>query len=177
MAAKKTLYFLRHAKAEAGGPDREDHARNLAARGQVDALLVGAHLVERGIAPERVLCSTAMRTAETLMKLEEAYHRTLPVKYVDKLYHATANEILAQIAATEESISRLMIIGHNPGLHQLSIMLAKQGDEALLDELAMKLPTATFVGLEFDSSWNSIKHAGGTLTHFITPKMLGGGES
>lgn len=177
MITSKTLYLLRHAKAEAGSASQEDHLRKLSARGLDDALLMGKHLAGRDISPDKVFCSTAVRTAETLLKLEEAYGRALPVKYIDKLYHASSNELLGVIATADESVSRLMVIGHNPGLHQLALMLAKFGDEQLREDLMMKLPTGTFVELEFTGcSWNGIKHAGGKLLNFITPSAIGGGE-
>jgi phosphohistidine phosphatase len=177
MINQKTLYILRHAKAEAGSAAQEDHLRHLSARGVEDAARMGAYLVASDVHPERILCSTAVRTAETLMKIEEAYRHTLPVKYVEKLYLASANDMLALIAGADQAVTKLMVIGHNPGLHQLSLMLAKSGDPHLLEELAMKLPTATFLSIEFSgASWNGIKHGGGKLTHFVTPKLLGGGQ-
>lgn len=177
MISKKTLYLLRHAKAEGAQPHQEDHLRKLAARGLSDAALIGAFLVGQGVQLDRILCSTAVRTAETLVKLEEAYRHTLPVKYSDKLYHASANEILAQVALVDEQVARLMVIGHNPGLHQLAVTLAKSGEEPLLEALMMKLPTGTFIELEFTGcSWNGLKHAGGRLVQFVPPSRIGGGE-
>lgn len=177
MITRKTLYLLRHAKAEGGSSQQEDHLRKLSARGLADAALMGAFLVGKGVNPEKVLCSTAVRTAETLVKLEEAYRHTMPVKYVEKLYHASAGEILAQIAGVDEQVGRLMVIGHNPGLHQLALTLAKFGEERLREALMMKLPTASFIELEFTGcSWNGIKHAGGKLMQFVPPSAIGGGE-
>lgn len=177
MITPKTLYVMRHAKAEAGSAHQEDHLRKLAPRGLSDAALVGAWLVGQGIMPDRVLCSTAVRTAETLVKLEEAYRRPLPVKYVDALYHASPDSMLGLIAATEETVRKLMIVGHNPGLHQLGLHLAAQGEPALIDQLAMKLPTAAFFAIECGPvSWSGLPHAQGKLVHYVTPEMLGGGK-
>jgi phosphohistidine phosphatase len=174
MTSQKTLYILRHAKAENGHASQDDHARTLSARGVEGAAVMGNFLVKHGVKPEKVLCSTAIRTAETLIKLEECYRHPLPVEYREKLYLASASDMLAMIADTPEEIRRLMVIGHNPGIHQLCLKLAKEGDEDLLDTLSLKFPTCAFAAIEFDhATWADLKIASGRLTDFVTPKMLG----
>lgn len=174
---QKILYILRHAKAETGSAGQDDHARLLSRRGVGDVELVAAHLVKLGIHPDKVLCSTAIRTSETFIKLEEAFRHNLPVEFSEKLYLASGNEILNVIAGVPDEIEKLMVIAHNPGLHQLCLKLVHAGDATLLDALALKLPTCAFAGIDLGpESWKQIRNARGILNSFITPKMLGGGQ-
>jgi phosphohistidine phosphatase len=173
MPPKKSLYLLRHAKAEAGHAAQEDHDRVLAERGRQAAADMGKYLASRHIRPARVLCSTAVRTVETLMKLEAQYHEPLPVEYSDRLYMASINILLSVIATVPDDIAGLMLIGHNPGVHQLALKLAKSGDDALLDQLAIKFPTCAFVAIDLGNiHWGDAAHAHGKLDLFVTPKDI-----
>lgn len=173
MNNQKILYILRHAKAETGNPAQDDHDRVLSPRGVEAVAIMGKYCKEHAILPEKVLCSTATRTVETLMKLEEAIKRTLPVEYSRKLYLASAGEVLNMLAQVPETISKLMVIGHNPGLHQLALKLARTGDDAVLDALTLKLPTCALVAVEFaDASWAELRNLRGKLLDFKSPKML-----
>src|SRR6185369_15085974 len=145
--SQKILTLLRHAKAETGGSSQDDKARGLTERGVKATEYIGKYLVEKGIVPDKVLCSSAIRTTETLVKIERAMNRPLSVEYMDKLYLASAGEMLNVIAGVSDEVKHLMIVGHNPGLHELCIKLAKGGDEKLIDKMSIKFPTcavATF---------------------------------
>ncbi len=98
------------------------------------------------------------------------------VQYDKKLYLASGNETLNLIAQTPEEVNTLLIIGHNPGFHQLCLKLAKSGDEVLLDMLAIKFSTCALAVIALDPPWRSIPRAHGRLMQHITPKMLAGGE-
>jgi len=306
---EKTLIILRHAKAEAG---EDDHARRLAERGVREAGQMGAAMAERGIVPQKILCSTARRTRETLESLHipppgggrlgggqertltypfqhiiknaqalrksmtdaesllwyflrrqqfgvkfrkqhpvgnyiadfacldpkliveldggqhneedaikkdekrtqfleeqgfkilrfwnndilqnteevletiyNSLHGTqcpppnLPppgggiIEFSDALYNASENQLLQTAAAQPENISSLMIIAHNPGLHQLALKLAREGDAQLLRRLAVEFPTCALVVIDLgDIAWCDIGKTRGTLKNFLTPKML-----
>jgi phosphohistidine phosphatase len=170
-----TLVLLRHAKTEAGSASQGDKARCLVPRGMEATQIMGSYLRRRGFMPQLVLCSTAQRTVDTLAGIERAYGRPLPVQYVDALYLASAGEILNVVAAqVPEGIHELMVVGHNPGIHELSLKLAARGDEALIDRLALKFPTcasATFNCRTAD--WANLRHSECELTDFATPKLLG----
>ncbi len=77
------------------------------------------------------------------------------------------------IGETPDTISKLLIVGHNPGLHQLCLKLAKTGDEKLFDKLTLKFPTCAFAAISFGkTSWQNIASAHGELTEFLTPKSI-----
>lgn len=166
----KTLYILRHAKAETGTPTQEDHTRALTERGIVAAQQMGARLFRQGIIPDLVLCSTAVRTRQTWQYVGLAYTPAPPVQYLERGYQASANEWLSLVAEVEDSVRSLLIIGHNPGLHQLCLKLAVQGDEPRLDAVSLKFPTCAFAAIELgEVSWRDASRARGTLTYFTTP--------
>jgi len=166
---QKTLYILRHAKAETASAGQDDHERRLTQRGVEEACRMGEYLVSQGIAPDKILCSTSVRTQETLQYLfpSPLVGRGL-IEYTDKLYLASANEMIALLAAIPESINSLMLIAHNPGLHQLCLRLAAAGEQALLDRLAAKFSTCALAAIAFDGvAWRNMSRAHGTLTMFI----------
>lgn len=169
---QKTLYILRHAKAESGSGATGDHERGLIERGLRDAEAMGRYMAKAGIRPDKILCSTARRATETLAQLQTGYGAALPDERTGALYLASANAMLNLIAATEESVEKLMIVGHNPGLHQLAAKLAATGDEAQLDALSLKFPTCTLAAISFDVSWTAVPRAPGRLEILVMPEML-----
>jgi len=172
MIAQKILTILRHAKAETGAPSQDDHERALTKRGQEAAQVIGRYLAGRALQPDRVLCSTSARTRETWEEVQDVYPAAPTADYTEKLYLASPNEILNLIAHTRESVSHLMVVGHNPGLHQLCLKLAHLGDEKALEEMALKFPTCAFAVIAIDTPWREIGRAHGRLAAFVTPKML-----
>jgi len=171
---QKTLILLRHAKTEAGSSHQDDQSRKLIERGLKATRIVGSYMRKNCMQPQLVLCSTAIRTTETLLGIEHEYAAPLPVKYIEKLYLASAAEMLNIIATATDDISELLVIGHNPGIHELCMKLAKSGDEALIDRMAIKFPTcavARFICHTPD--WATIRDARTELVSFVSPKMLG----
>ena len=176
MTLSKTLIILRHGKAENGPPQQEDHTRKLTARGREAALIMGKYLRSRDLTPELVLCSAATRTTETFEHFRQAYAQPLRVEYSKNLYHASAKEIMNHIALVGDEVGTLLIVGHNPGMHQLALLLAKDGDEKLVDTLALKFPTGSMGIYTMDKPWADIFTAHTAIRDFTTPAMLGGTE-
>lgn len=169
---KKTLILLRHAKAESGAPQQDDSERGLIERGIRAAGDMGSYMAKAGIGADLVLCSTATRTRETLRYLQDAYGKKFTTEYNQKLYLASAGEMLNIISAVPENTSALMVVGHNPGLQELAVKLAKKGDNASLDTLAIKFPTCTMAALSFEGTWAMIRHSPATLERMHTPKKM-----
>ena len=133
----KTLTLLRHAKAVTPG-GVEDHQRALAPRGHVDAAAVG----RATRAPELVLCSTALRTRQTLDDVAAGWSARPGVRYEPSLYLATAATLLRRVEAFDEAVSSIWLIGHNPGLHDLALQLAGPGGVTEFPMLGDRFPTA-----------------------------------
>lgn len=172
MAGRKTLILLRHGKAEPAKGEQEDHERPLADRGFRDSERMGEWLAAQGIRPDKILCSTSQRTRQTFDKFQEGYGKRLPVAYESALYLATDSQLLKIIAAQPDSLNSLMLIGHNPGMHELALKLATEGDEKHIRQLAMKFPTGALAWFALNGHWEIAVKAGGTLQEFVSPKTL-----
>lgn len=171
---QKILYILRHAKAETGASSQDDHDRSLTARGGAAADAMGHFLQKQGVRVDKVLCSTAARARQTLAAVQEVTGKEWPVEHSDRLYLASVNEMTQLLSHLDESVSRVMIVGHNPGLHQFSLKLAKSGEHELMDNLAIKFPTCAFAAIALgEMPWRDLAHMHGELKAFATPSMLG----
>jgi phosphohistidine phosphatase len=157
----RQLVLLRHEKATPGSNTGEDFDRPLAQRGRDDAPVVGRALAEAGAAPQVVLVSAARRTRET-WELVAASFQMATVRYVDKLYLAPGDLIMRE--AEESGVANVMVIAHNPGLHELASRLAHRLN-AMESRVRAKFPTAAaafFTRKDDHSSWK--------LQDYITPK-------
>jgi phosphohistidine phosphatase SixA len=117
----RTLILLRHAHAEPAAAGQNDVDRALSAEGLAEAEAAGRWLSERALAPDRVLCSPARRTRETL----EAVLRGIGYieqRLVDGIYEATPGA-LAELVDEHREVERLMLVGHNPGLERLAALM------------------------------------------------------
>lgn len=159
---QRRITLIRHAKAEEG--DGADMARNLNARGQRDAVAVGEWLRATQAMPAMILCSTAQRTRQTLAALGGI----VPTLLTDRLYLASAAEMLRLLSEMDNAVQHIGIVGHNPGLHQLAAMLVRDvRDEADAERLALKFPTAACAIFSLDlPHWRDLALHSATLEHF-----------
>lgn len=167
----KTLFLLRHAKSGWTEAGQDDHDRALTARGRRAAELVGLYLAQRGDPPSLVLCSTARRALETL----EPLRRRLGVPFeADRaLYLAEPDAILARVAEVDDRESGVLVVGHNPGLHEFCMLLAGAGDGEARARLREGFPTAALAVLELDiERWDEIRPRCGALVDLRVPKDL-----
>lgn len=163
----KLLYILRHAKAELASDHAEDHARPLSERGRENATALGAILRRFAHQPQHVLCSNALRTRQT----HELLGLDVPVAYSERLYLASAGELLAAIHALPESCDSVLIIGHNPGLHELVALLTHHAaDDAYTEQLRVSFPTCALATLSFNNEWAHITPDSGMLESLILPQ-------
>ncbi len=166
-----TLYLLRHAKSSWSDPTLPDEERPLAPRGRRDAKRVAKHLVQLGIEPELVLCSSARRTRETLELIRSALDATTSVVLEAELYAATADTLLEHLRAVPDGVASVLLIGHNPGLQDLALLLASAG--AGLSRLEAKFPTAALATLTLPKdTWRELSQADAVLDAFVVPKQL-----
>ena len=171
----KTLHLLRHAKAVEDNPDGTDHARPLAKRGIAAAKVLAQHIKDSAFTVDRVFCSTSKRTRETYELLAPALQGA-SIAYRDRLYLVAAGDLLDFIQGLPDMADSVMLIGHNPGFHNVALMLAKNAARGHADELAVlkeKFPTGALCSLNFDiAHWRQVKAGTGTLTAFIRPRDL-----
>jgi phosphohistidine phosphatase len=165
-----TLYLLRHAKSSWADPALADRKRPLAPRGRRDAKRIAKHLVRLGIEPELVLCSPAERTRQTLELIRPALGGSSKVKLEAKLYGASSDELFERIRAVPKAVASVMLIGHNPGLQDLALLLASDGAER--EQLEAKFPTAALATLTLQTTWRRLSEAGAVLASYVVPKQL-----
>ncbi len=159
----KQLWLLRHAKSDWDDPGLPDHDRPLNDRGHKDASLMGEYIHERHIQFDLVLCSSALRTRQTLEHLQLGV--AAEVIYDTKLYRATAQDLLDYLARTVDPASSILLVNHNPSITELAAMLAIDPDEIYA------LPTAALAELHLPiDSWNDITPRIATVESFTTPK-------
>lgn len=160
------LFLLRHAKA-GNHEAADDHARTLTERGKRDAARLGNFLKTQPFAKElpQVLCSTAARTRETYDALCEGLGVKLSVTYEKSLYLADPEDILAALQA-QEGASPMLVIGHNPGIHQCCLLLADAADPELLKDLRFRFPTAAMAEFSISLPWKNLKPGTAVLEAF-----------
>ena len=124
------LILLRHAKSSWDNPDSSDFDRPLNPRGRRAAGLVRGAMRQLGLAPDMVLTSPAKRTLETLSLLEP-WDDTPLIEEVPSLYLASLEQLLAVLNGVADTTRSVMLVGHNPGLHELALSLAAPASDAL----------------------------------------------
>lgn len=166
----KLLGLLRHAKSDWDDINLRDFDRGLNPRGRKGAALMGAHIRAHGIEWEHVLASSAERVRRTL----EAAGIDGEVEWQQRAYlasSATLIDLLREVAGDPASV---LLSGHNPGLQELIFdLVAPEAENALFDEAAEKLPTATFAVIELGiDDWRDLRPGCGALVHFTRPRDL-----
>jgi phosphohistidine phosphatase len=172
IAAMRRLLLLRHAKTERAGPGERDRDRKLTMRGRADAPIIGAYMGRHGLAPDLVLVSPATRAEETWALVASALAAAPRVVKDERIYNAGA-ELLISIVRETRNSQTLLIVGHNPGLHDLAVRLIASGDVAIRERLSEKLPTAGLVviDLPFDD-WSRLHPNAGRLERFVSPRAI-----
>ena len=172
----RRLLLMRHAKTETDAPSGKDFDRRLDDRGLQDAAAMGAWLDRHPPQPDLVCVSTAARARQTWDLIAAELDVQPVVAHLDELYSAGPAELLAVIrAAAVEDPATLMIVGHNPGLHELALGLIGGGDANDRRAIASNLPTGGIVIIDFAiEDWNDVAFRGGQLAQFVSPKLLKG---
>jgi phosphohistidine phosphatase len=167
------LMLLRHAKAERSRPGERDHSRTLADRGRRDAPTLGAYIARHGLTPDAALVSTAARTRETWDLVAGELKDLPPVTIDPRLYDAGPDDILAAVRDVSPKVDTLLVVGHNPGLHELAVMLVASGDHDLRQKLDEAFPTSALAVIGFAiKSWARLHPRAGRLERFVTPRLL-----
>ena len=148
-----------------------DHIRPLNPRGEEAASRIGAYMARHALVPDYVLCSTSRRTRDTWALVAKELTKIPSPSYDRRLYNAEPDAILAVLRETAPEIHALLVIGHNPGLHDLAILLIASGDVDQRERLREKLPTSGIVVIDFAvDAWSAIHRQGGRLDRFVIPR-------
>jgi phosphohistidine phosphatase len=167
----KTLTLLRHAKSAWDDPVARDFDRPLNKRGRRAARTIGAEMRAKNMRFDQVIASPAVRVMETLADVAEGYGRSLDPRFDKRIYLATKETLLDIVHEADDGAASLLLVGHNPGLETLALMLTSEG--TLRAELAQKYPTATIAEISLPAErWADVAEGSGTLQRFIRPRDL-----
>lgn len=158
MATRRTVLLLRHAQTEDSRPGGRDHARRLTPAGEAQARAVGAALA--GVPVDAVLCSSAVRTRQTLEQLDL---NVVPAR-VDvsrDYYNAGSDTLVAAVRALDDGCRCVLLVGHAPGVPAVAYELADPdtSDADALGAIDGRFPAATLARLEFTGAWADLKTA------------------
>lgn len=169
----KKIYILRHAKAEHNSKI-DDHERPLSVQGAADCRVLAEYMQAQHIMPDIILCSPSSRTQGTIEAIAEHYPLTAPIQLLPSLYLASAGEIFSAINRVENTVSSLLISGHNPGLHQLALLLSsKNTSDDALAPFKINLPTASLITFECDvRNWQDVEVGSGKLVGFFKGRAV-----
>jgi phosphohistidine phosphatase len=133
----------------------------LAPRGRRAAKRIADHVRSEAVRPTLVLCSSARRARETLAE----------VLVTDDLYGADAGEILHRLGEIDQNIASVMIVGHNPGLHDLALELTGDGDATAISQLRTKFPTGALATLQLGPTrWDELAAGQAYLATLVLPR-------
>ncbi len=170
-AAVSELILLRHATATAPDP-AGDRERPLDRAGRGDAEALAQWIVERGLGTDLVLCSASRRTRQTLDIIAPALARPAEILIEDELYLAPAQRLLARLRRIPAGTADVMLIGHNPGLHELANHIGDLASGPLAARIASGFPAAALARYAVDVSWAGLGHRRARLLAFVTPKEI-----
>ena len=170
--AMRRLMLLRHAKTERAEPGERDRDRKLMKRGREDAPVVGAYMAHHGLVPDLALVSPAARAQETWMLLATAFAKTPRMQIDDRIYNSSPRNLL-QVIAEPRKARKLLVVGHNPSLHELALQLVAAGNIEAREQLREKLPTSGLVVMDLPiDDWPLVRPHAARLERFVTPRLI-----
>lgn len=166
------VHLLRHAKSDWDTPGLIDHDRPLAPRGWTACAALARHLPIAGVAPDLVLCSSAVRAQQTLSGIRDGLPAEVTVIVDEHLYGAGPRTLLQSLQRVPEEAASVLLIAHNPGIATLAQMLVGSGDDDARQRLAARYPTAALASYSFEGAWDWLDEQGSRLDAFVTPRDL-----
>jgi phosphohistidine phosphatase len=166
------LLLLRHAKSSWDDQGVADRERPLNRRGERAAAAIGQAMSERGLVPGLILASPARRSMQTLAALAPFPGKTR-IETKEPLYLARVPDLLEILRGVAESEAGVLVIGHNPGLHELAVTLIGEGKlTADAERLTQRFPTAALAEFAIAGRWRDLGPGGGRLLRLLLPRDL-----
>jgi len=149
----RRLIIFRHAHALKPVAGQRDFDRALSERGRRDAALMGAALAEVGLIPQMALVSPALRTRQTWEQAASAFPDA-EVEYIASMYDAPATSLAQLVQDYEDRAGTIMLVGHNPGVHELAAGFLRLGSAApsVLAKIDRGFPTASAIAFAIDAA-------------------------
>lgn len=154
----KSLTLFRHAKTERNSTTGRDFDRQLAERGERDAVRIGEEIRGLGLSYDLILSSPATRAAQTAELAGLAPH------FDKRIYDASSAELLAIVQETDSGVERVLMVGHNPGFERLASRMIDKDIE---------MPTGSLIEIDVPHGhWRDLGNGGGRVVRFLKPKEL-----
>jgi phosphohistidine phosphatase len=166
----KRLLLLRHAKSSWDDAMLDDRERPLAPRGRRATGQLCGYLLQQDLSPALVLCSSALRTRETLAGLLPAFRTDATIRIEEQLYGADEETLLRRIRSADEPVPSILAIGHNPAMHELARRLAS-GDPRSA-EIDAGYPAGALAVFDISGEWSALDAASATVAEFVKPRDL-----
>jgi len=161
----KTIYLIKHAKSKWSEPDISDVERDISKKGKKDVNAIGSYLSLRGVLPDAILSSCALRAARTSDLLAKKIEYRGTISYLEELYLTSPEQIKEIVMAQDDELETIFVVGHNPQLTELV--------NSLSDERISKLPSLGVVAIDFDvEEWSELEDTKGQIDFFIYPKQF-----
>ncbi|MDP6874480.1 MAG: histidine phosphatase family protein [Alphaproteobacteria bacterium] len=167
-----TLYLLRHGNAGFGGPAQQDQDRSLNPAGERAAAQVGRYLAQLAVRLDLVLCSAAQRTRQTWALVAAELDNPPAADFDEALYLCSSAALQQRVRALPPDAETVMIIGHNPGLHETALFYSGVANGDVIGQLLLDFPPAGLVALQFEQPWAALSQHGGQLKFVVTPRDL-----
>ncbi len=168
----RRLMLLRHAKTERAEPGEPDRDRKLTRRGRDDAPAVGAYMAHHGLVPDLAVVSPARRAQETWTLVAAAFAKSPRLVNDERIYNANPEKLIAVIGEMRKA-HLLLVVGHNPSLHDLATQLIASGNAKARERIAEKLPTSGLVVIDFAfDDWSLLHPQAGRLERFVSPRLI-----
>jgi phosphohistidine phosphatase len=172
--SRRRLILFRHAKSSWDDASLPDEERPLAPRGRRALALVDQHLRTNDPNIDLVLCSPARRTRETWDGIRDAVRPAPEVRFVPRVYEASADDLLDLLRHIDRTHSSVLLIGHNPGMEELAGGLVSGGKRKALTRLDQGFPTAAVATLSLDVAWADLDWGAARLDTYVRPRDLSG---
>jgi phosphohistidine phosphatase len=168
----RTLTLLRHAKSSWDDPVQRDFDRPVNQKGVRAARTMGEYCRREALGWDHVISSPAVRCIETLDGFWDGYGKTLKPVWDRRIYLASCVTLLDLINEAPAEAENLLLVGHNPGLEDLVLLLVPDESGGLRDSLEDKFPTASLAIMSFDGRWTELAARKAKLTRFTRPRDL-----
>jgi phosphohistidine phosphatase len=161
----KTVYFVRHAKSSWDQPALRDAERPLNQRGLRDAPFMAKLMHGRGVQPDLLLSSPAVRAWSTAKFFAEALGVAEAAIQRDKrIYEAYPEELLGVLQELPDDVGVVFLFGHNPGLTSVANFFA--------EEYILNIPTCGIFRVDAAiDSWTDFRQGKGRLSELHYPKQ------
>lgn len=167
------LFLLRHAKSSWDATGVPDFDRPLNIRGRNAVPLMGRHMADHALMPDRVLCSSARRTRETFGGLLPFLRGDFDARFLTSIYDCGSGTYLSILRRHGGEARTLMLIGHNPVIQETACSLIGRGNPEILAQIREKYPTAGLAVIDFEhDDWSSLEPGTGRIVAFFRPREL-----